>query len=381
MTARVSPTADVVIIGGGIIGSIIAFELAKRGAEVTVVERGRAGGEASGAAAGIISPPSEAGTPAASAEITSRSIRDYPDLIAEVEELTGLDVGFRWRGELTVAQTDDEAAVLQQLVEAHTRAGFRSEWLDDRTAREAEPLITGDIRGGILSHEAGSLFPDRLTRAIAAAAIRHGVTLLEHTEALGITIEGDRATGVRVLDGTIPAGQVVLATGAWTARFGVELGRPLPVVPAKGQMLAITGAPQPRHIIGRYRGGHLVPRPDGTTAVGATIEYRGFDKRVTGDNIRWCLEMVGEVAPTLLGGEVVSHWTGLRPSLPGKEPVMGRVPGYDRLWVTAGHLRAGIQRAPETGKLMAAAVATGRPDPLLAAFDPAQLAQVGVEQG
>ncbi len=362
---------DVVIVGGGIIGCATAYELGRMGLSVVVVERGAVGREASGAAAGIISPPSSVDTPRVKAELTAESILAYPDFVEQIEAETSSRTGFLLRGELTVALTEEEAGDLAELADWQEGLGFRVEWLNGEDARALEPVLPPSVLGGVLVHEAASVFTYDLTRVIAEAARRAGVVIIEHTPVTGIIVERGRATGVQTLDGVISAGQVLLAAGAWTAQVAGTAGASIPAMPSKGQMLAIANAPvMPHAIIGRYGGGHLVPRTDGTVAVGATKERVGFDKRVMARNTQWNLALVAELAPSLLDGEITSMWAGLRPGSADDQPIMGRVPGIDHLWVATGHYQTGIQMAVITSRLMADAVASGSPDARLEPFAP-----------
>jgi glycine oxidase len=366
---------EVAIVGGGIVGCGIAYELARRGASVAVVERGQIGREASGAAAGIISPPSSLDTPPAKARLTARSLLAYPDYIARLQEETGAEIGWKLRGELTVALSETDRDELRQVADLQESLGFHVEWLDAEAARELEPVLPESVLGGALVREGGSLFTYQLTRAVAEAARLRGARLIEATPVLEVLTEGDRARGLRLAEGVLPAEQVVLAAGAWTAAFGLQLGTPLPTVPVKGQMLAIAGAPlMPRRIIGRYGSGHLVPRPDGTVAVGATKEHVAFDRRLSPRNVAWCLELLRQIGPSLLDGEITAMWTGLRPGTPDELPLMGLVPGYERLWVASGHYQTGIQQAVATAELMADAIISGRVDPAMADFSPSRFA-------
>ncbi|HET7037321.1 MAG TPA: glycine oxidase ThiO [Thermomicrobiaceae bacterium] len=371
---------EVAIAGGGIIGCAIAYELARRGVSVAVVERGQVGHEASGASAGIISPPSALDTPPEKARLTARSVLAYPAYIERLQEETGADSGWRMRGELTVALGEADRAELLRVADMQEGLGFQVEWLDGQAARELEPVLSEQVLGGALVREGGSLFSAQLTRAIAEAARRHGARIIEATPVLEVLTEGERGQvrGLRLSSGELPAGQVVLAAGAWTAGFGLQLGRPLPTVPVKGQMLAIAGAPlMPRRIIGRYGSGHLVPRPDGTVAVGATKEWVEFDKRLSPRNVAWSLELLRQVAPALLEGEIISLWAGLRPGSRDEQPLMGAVPGYQGLWVATGHFQTGIQLAVITAELMAGSIVAGASDPQLAPFSPARFQDAG----
>lgn len=367
---------DVAIVGGGIIGCAIAYQLVRNGLSVVVVERGSIGREASGAAAGIISPPSSLDTPRVKAELTADSILAYPTFIQRIEEATGSRTGFHLRGELTVALTDEEAAELKLLADWQEGLGFHVDWLDGRSARELEPVLPESVLGGVLVREAASVFTYDLTRVIAQAAVSAGARMVEHTPVIGIAAENGRVLGVRVPDGLLAAGQVVLAAGAWTAQLADPLGAPIPTLPSKGQMLAIAGAPMmPYRIIGRYGGGHLVPRTDGTVAVGATKERVGFDKRVVARNTQWCLDLAAELAPALLDGEITSIWAGIRPGSIDDQPIMGRLPHVDGLWVATGHYQTGIQMAVITADLMASSILVGSTDPRLEAFRPSRFGE------
>ena len=163
----------------------------------------------------------------------------------------------------------------------------------------------------------------------------------------------------------------MLATGAWTRLLGDGLGVNLPTKPVKGQLIAYANAPLRPHGIISGHGGYVRPRSDGTTLVAATEEEVGFDRRVTGDGVAWLLDLTRKLCPVLLQGEVVETWTGLRPGSETGNPLIGPVPGYEGLWVSAGHFRTGAKEAPATAELVAEALATGETPPLLRAFDPA----------
>ena len=364
-----SASPDVAIVGGGIIGCSLAYELARNGLKVMVFERGAVGREASGAAAGIISPPSSTDNPRVKAELTADSILAYPTFIERIEASTGSRTGFHLRGELTVALDESEVPELQLLADWQEGLGFHVDWLDGSACRDLEPVLPESVLGGVLVREAASVFTYDLTRVTAEAAVRSGARIVEHTPVVGVSVDRGRAVGVRLPDGFVPAGQVVLAAGAWTAQLAGDIGHDVPTFPSKGQMLAIAGAPlMPYRIIGRYGGGHLVPRTDGTVAVGATKERVGFDKRVVASNTQWCLDLATELAPSLLQGEITSMWTGLRPGSADDQPIMGRVPDVDGLWVATGHYQTGIQMAVITADLMASSILVGSPDPRLEAF-------------
>lgn len=362
---------EVLIVGGGVIGCAIAYELARRNVQVTLVERGRIGGEASWASAGIISLPSRPGWRPERIELGRRSLERYPALVAELEERTGLAIEYRRPGELSVAVDEPHLAREREIADWQVGLGYRVEELTPAEARRLEPTLPHGVLGAWLARDVGSLSVHRLTRALAAAAESLGARLLPETPVGEVLHDGGRVTGVRLLDRELSAGTTVLATGAWTRFLGDALGAPLPTKPVKGQLLAFANAPlRPRHLLTGH-GGYVRPRLDGTTLVAATEEEgAGFDRRVTGHGTAWLLDLTRTLCPTLLEGELVESWTGLRPGSETGDPLIGPVPGFAGLWVAAGHFRTGAKEAPATGELVAAALAEGSVDPILAPFAP-----------
>jgi glycine oxidase len=362
---------NVVIVGGGVIGSGIAYELAKRGVPVTLVERGRIGGEASWASAGIISLPTRPWFTPERVELGQISLKHYPALVEELEERTGLGIEYRRTGEWAIAVDEEHAEAERAIAEWQRSLGHTVEEVTPAVARMEEPSLPEGLIAAWLHPNVGSLSVYRLTQALAAAARQLGATVLEETPVGGLLREGDRLVGVRLQDRDIFADVTVLATGAWTRLLGDSLGVTLPTKPVKGQLIAFANTPQRLSRVVSGHGGYVRPRPDGTTMVAATEEDAGFDRRVTGDGVAWLLELTRTLCPMLLQGEVAETWTGLRPGSETTDPLIGPVPGYEGLWVCAGHFRTGAKEAPATATLVAEALATGKTPPLLKAFYPA----------
>lgn len=366
-----SASSQVVIVGGGVIGSGIAFELAKRGVAVTLIERGRIGGEASWASAGIISLPSRPWMKPERIELGRISLERYPALVEELEERTGLGIDYRRPGEWAIAVDEEHAEAEDAVAAWQMGMGLTIDDVPVDEARQREPALPESLVSARFHPNVGSLSVYRLTQALATAARQLGATVHEETPVGGLLRDGDRVTGVRLQDRDIAADTTVLATGAWTRLLGDSLGLKLPTKPVKGQLIAFADAPlRPSRVISGH-GGYVRPRPDGTTMVAATEEDVGFDRRVTGDGVAWLLELTRTLCPVLLQGEVVDNWTGLRPGSETGDPLIGPAPGYAGLWVSAGHFRTGAKEAPATAALVAEALATGKTPPLLEAFSPA----------
>ena len=367
----VGAAGTTVVVGGGVIGSGIAFELSKRGARVTLIERGRIGGEASGASAGIISLPTRSWFTPERVELGQISLKRYPALVEELEERTGIGIDYRRPGEWSIAVDEAHAEAEDAIASWQLGMGLRIEDVPVAEARRREPALPESLVSARFHPDVGSLSVRRLSQALAAAAKQLGATVLEDTPVGALVREGDRVTGVRLLDRVVSADTTVLAAGAWTRLLGDTLGTLLPTRPVKGQLIAFANAPlRPTCVIAGH-GGYVRSRPDGTTLVAATEEDAGFDRRVTGEGIAWLLELTRTLCPVLLLGEVAETWTGLRPGTETANPLIGPVPGYSGLWVCAGHFRTGAKEAPATAALVAEALTENEIPTLLRPFAPA----------
>ena len=372
-------SVDVAIIGGGVMGCSLAYDLATRGASVMLLERQRLAREASWASAGIISPPSPGY--GAKAELAVRSFKRYQALVDEVEEMSGIATGWAPRGIVNVT-TRDDTAMLHDTMRWQRERGFEAEWLDGDDLLQREPALRqpdessgSGFTGGLFNSEASSLLLGEFSRGLARAAESRGAVIREHTIVVRIRTEGSRAIGLKTLDGEVAADNIVIAAGAWSHLFGEDVGVPIPTRPVRGQMIAIADAPIPITGVIQGEGGYLVPRADGTVAVGATEERdAGFVTEVTPAGIDWLAALVDRLAPSLNRGRLVSLWAGLRPASKDGGLIVGRNPKFDNVWVSTGHFRAGALLAPATSELLAESIVTGSLVPELAAFDPGRFA-------
>jgi glycine oxidase len=371
MTGKDAPS-DITIIGGGIIGTALAYRLATQGHAVRLLDRRAVGQEASWASAGILSPPGPRHLTRVG--LALESYRSYPALIREVEDLAGLNVGYVPSGEIDLG-TDADADTLRETMRWQHEHGMQAEWLDETALHEREPALHRHFTCGLFTPEAGSVLLGQLTVAFARAAARRGADIREHQPVTGILISGGRATGVQTFAETLPTGTVVIAAGAWSRMLGESIDFTIPTVPVRGQMMAIADPPLPLSAVISGAGGYLVPRADGTIAVGATEEHdAGFDTRVTPAGIAELTELVERVAPALVHGRLAATWAGLRPGTLHGELIAGRIPHLENVWVATGHYRSGALLAPATADALAASITSGTLDPRLAAFDPGRLA-------
>ncbi|HEU0072544.1 MAG TPA: glycine oxidase ThiO [Dehalococcoidia bacterium] len=365
---------SVIVVGGGVIGCATAYYLARDGADVTIMERGDVSGEASGAAAGVLATLSDHGAhPPFFNRLCEDSLRLFDELLPVLAE-TGVDVRHRSVGLLEPAVAESEIADLEAQFERHkAHAGVR--WLDGAEARSLEPGLSSRTRAAILTPATRYLDPQRLTQAFAAAARREGVTIREHEAVTRFMRRGDRLRGVLTANGTYEADEIIIAGGPWTTALANRLGANIPVRPVRGQMMSLespeTGL---RHIISGARA-LLVPREDGQTYVGATVEEAGYRKHTTAAGLRGLRAGGAAIVPALENAKLRRAWAGLRPATPDGLPVMGRLPGWRNAWVSSGHFRTGILLSPVSGRLLAQAIAAGREDALPRELAPARFSQ------
>jgi len=365
---------DLAVVGGGVIGCAVAYYAARAGARVVVLERDAIGAEASSAAAGMLAPLAENAQPGPALDLALASLDRYAPLAEALRAESGIDVELQTAGLLRLALDDAEAEQFRAAVDWQAARGLAVRWLDAAAARAREPLVTPDLRGAVYSEAEHQLNPARLVQALARAAAARGAVIRVGTPVVGLQRQGERVVGVRLADGDLPAGHVVLAIGAWAAVGGDWLGLPLPIVPVRGQMVAVRPlGPLPRYTLYGHRG-YLVPKADGTVHVGATVEQAGFDRRVTAAGVSTLLALLPALAPALAEATFVRAWAGLRPGTPDHRPLLGPVPGLAGVSLAAGHYRNGILLAPITGELVAQA-ALGLPTSLpLGPFEVARFA-------
>jgi glycine oxidase len=237
----VAQTSDVIVIGGGIIGLAVAYHLRRAQLEVTLVERGGVGREASWAAAGYLSFQGESNQPGPRLELMRTSRLMYEGWIEELSEFSAADTGF-WRcGLLELCVTEAEARAYQERVAWQQAAGYTIEWLDPAAVRQRQPYLAADLPlyGGVWLPEVAQVRPPRLLKALTAAVIRLGVQVREHTPVVGITRAGEQVTGVTLAGGEHLAAAVVInAAGSWAPQIAPEMAR-LPVKPVKGTIVLL----------------------------------------------------------------------------------------------------------------------------------------------
>jgi glycine oxidase len=342
-----APSADILIIGGGVIGLTTAYFLAREGAQVEIVDKGDFGQEASWAGAGILPPgnPTLARTPFD--KLRAHSAALFPSLSAELRERTGIDNGYLRCGGLELAGREGEAAANEWRSEA---IAFQE--LDEQQLRQREPALAPGLAPAFYLPDMAQLRNPRHLRAIVAGCQHLGVRLRPGCPAHDFEKQGSRIIGVRSEQGALRAGRYLLSAGAWSEGLLEPLGIRAGIHPVRGQIALLhSGRPLFGHLL-LWGAHYLVPRADGRILVGSTEEDAGFDKRTTAGAIAELLALGCKLVPALADAAVERCWAGLRPGSPDGLPYLGAVPGSDNLFIAAGHFRAGIQLSPATGLVL-----------------------------
>jgi glycine oxidase len=364
---------DVVVVGGGVIGCAVAWYLSRAGMRVELFDRGPLGGEATAASAGILAPLAESVSPGPFADLALAGLRAFAEDIPALLDDTGVDPEYRVSGVLRLALDEASARTLEAAARWQANAHLDLRWLEPRQVASLEPRLAG-CTGALFSPREGHVNPPRLTAALAAAAANRGAALHEHSAPPRPWVDGGRLRGVLVGADRCSAGQVVLAAGAWSGPWSAALGTAIPVRPIKGQMIVLRTVPPPvRHVV--FAGhSYLVPRVDGTTYVGATVEDVGYDRRVTAAAVHDLTALADRLLPGLRDAEFVRAGAGLRPGTSDSLPVLGPAPGMDNLILAAGHFRNGILMSLITGRIVAALATDREPELPLAPFSATRFA-------
>lgn len=358
------PDCDVAVVGAGVIGQAITYELVARGASVTLLDCRGAGLGSTQAAAGMLVPYLEGfGRPLL--PLATRSLEMYDAFVDRISRDAGIGVGYRRTGSLQVVTADQPLDELQHIAADARSAGLDCELLDAQAAREAEPQLTPEISGALFMKSHGFVVTADLSGALAAAAIKHGARVRVPVRAQRIEQRGEHVT-IHLDNGApLTAHHVVVAAGSWSGQIDIDGVPPLPVRPVRGQLLQLASdGPALNRIVWGPRC-YLVPASTGSILVGATVEDAGFDERTTVAGVRDLLDAACDLVPHLWQATFVAARVGLRPATIDEMPIIGRSAKLPGLVYATGHYRNGVLLAPLTARAVADLVLDNREDPLL----------------
>lgn len=361
-----SSMSDVVIVGGGVVGLTIAWELAGRGLSVRVLDQSAPGREASWAGAGILPPahPGDRSHPLARLTALSNSL--WPRMTEELRDATGIDNGFRRCGGLEFGTGGPHA--LRQEIDAWTEAGVAVARLSTSELHLHEPALAADIAAGYRLAELCQVRNPRHLKALIAACEKRGVDLRSDEKVTDWDRQDGRAKGVRTERGVHAADWFVLAAGAWSSPLASAIGMQIDVVPVRGQIVLLD-APEIRltHVLEcgpRY----VVPREDGHLLIGSTEENAGFIKDNTPEAIVGLIEFGAGLLPAIRQARIEKTWSGLRPQARRGRPWIGPARALPNVVLATGHFRAGLHLSPATARLVAQHICGAEPELSLDAF-------------
>jgi sarcosine oxidase subunit beta len=387
--------AEVLVVGGGIAGASAAWHLAARGRRVVLLERGEIASGASGVNAGAIDSVGWGRTRDLHAHLTAGSLELFEALQLDHDQ----DIELRRSGALQAIHTPEQHDFTRERVAALRARGHAVELLTVREARRLEPALSPALLGAMYSPLRSQADPVKATRAFVALAERHGARVCTRREVTGLAPRPAGGYTVRTSAGELVAGALVIAAGAWCGPVGAMLDLDIPIVPVRGQMWATAPAP-PRvfqtisaaesplqwhrdrggappdltHRDGRRVTRHLYGRQrrDGEIIFGGDRELAGWEATPDPAGIAVNRGHATEVLPFLAGLPVARTWAGLMPFSLDGQPLIGRIPGRENLWIVSGLASSGFGRGPMAGKLLADALHTGAPAPVLVEADPAR---------
>jgi hydrogen cyanide synthase HcnC len=372
-------SADVIVVGGGVIGCAASFELARRGVKVLLVDHSLPGratsasagglwpvGEAVGLGCGVIyhgreSPESSSAEdlqplPDALRALLETSNAAFPNLASELRERTGIDIEYEKGAGLVYPIFNDRDRAFVEQVSRWLPAAARPAICSAEEIRVIEPALTGALAGGAVLAGEHQVNPMLLAEAFKRAAMALGTQFAHHTRVTALRRRGDRVVGVETQDEFLPCQIVVNAAGAWAGGLAATIGVSLPVEPVRGQIV-LTEAREPilRSCVSTSAC-YLMQKKHGEILIGSTTEHAGFDIAVTPEAIRSLCRGAVRVVPGLASLGVKRVWSGLRPGTPDELPILGPVDGLAGYVNAAGGFRTGVVAAPETARIVGSVV-------------------------
>ena len=364
-----SGSADVVIVGGGVVGVSTAYLLAREGVSSVIVEKDSVGSHASGFAYGGLSRPRGTGP---NVPVLAEAWRLHERFGTELPEETGVNTEFRLRPSLSLAFTEEEATQLQASLQwGRHEDGPSVRWVDAKEVLEIEPRVNPEAVGGVYVEGGGDVEPYRLALALVQAAERHGATV-RHGTVTGLRVEGGRVRGVTLESGEIACETVVLAMGPWSAEASEWLGVPVPVRPLKGQILRLQAPGEPFRCSLGWSGDYATTKPDGLLWTGTTEEEAGFDDRPTAAARDKIMASLLRMVPSLVEARLAQQTACLRPVSSDGQMLLGRAPATEGVYVATGGGRQGIMLGPGMAKVVVDLITRGSTDVAVEQLDPAR---------
>jgi glycine/D-amino acid oxidase-like deaminating enzyme len=362
---------DVIIIGGGVIGTACAYFLAGRGAKVLVLERSHLGAGASGTTAAIVSISGSSGTPE---PLRPLNVESY-HLILDAEQKFDRPLEIIQGGALYVAMNTQEALEIRSFYDEIDQMGVDCKLMDGAEARCMEPLLCRDVTAALHNPASYHVNPFRLVDGYLGTALRRGSRVEYGVEVKDIKVNNGKIEGVVTNQGEYHADWVVVAGGAHTPQILSSLGTKIPIVPARGQVI-LTEACQRliEHVIMFLDHLYIRQTASGNFYLGSHTEFVGFENRITLEKIAAFTQAFVRAMPMLGRLRALRFFAGFRPICEDNLPIIGPVPGCTRLIVASGHGRAGVRFSAGTGKAVSEMILNGQTEHPMEAFNPGRFA-------
>lgn len=345
-------TYDIIIVGGGVNGGSIAYQLSKRGYHVLVLEKSRIASKSSGAAAGMLAAQTELDQDGPLFQLAKKSRDMFPSLSEELKGTTGIDIELINKGMYKVATSLEQVEEFKKIIDIQLQTGEEAEWHSPEEVLKNEAALSEHLFGAMYIPKDGHVSAYQLSAAFMKAAAVYGAEITENTSVHSFLTNKEKINGVVTDLGEIYCDQVVVTTGAWSRRLLEKTGIEIPVYPVKGECFSVTtNKPLFTRTIFSH-GCYIVPKKGGRLIVGATMKPNTFDERVTFDGISTLVERAQKLAPSIIDAEWEKTWAGIRPQTSDGLPYLGSHPQIQGLWIATGHFRNGILLAPVTGELM-----------------------------
>lgn len=361
----------VTIIGGGVIGLSLGWQLARQGAEVEIFERDIAGRGAGWLAAGMLTPQAELGFEEIELfNFMRKSLELYPQFLNELKHDSGIAVKMDNCGSLFAGFDRDDMTRLRRIYDFRESINLPAKWLTGSEAKELEPMLSPKCTCGLWMPDDAQVENRDLLKALQAAAKKTGVQVHEIANVISVRIENGKVKGIKVNDKDVEVTNLIVAAGAWSKQIeGIPENLLPPVRPVKGQIMSLRmeGENKVTHAI-RGRDVYLVPKADGRLIVGASNEEMGFDTNPTAGEIYRLLERAWETVPGIYEYPIEEIQVGLRPGSRDHEPIIGDSE-IEGLYFATGHYRSGILLTPVTAYELSEWIVTGIKSELLAPYN------------
>ncbi|QBP40302.1 glycine oxidase ThiO [Paenisporosarcina antarctica] len=354
---------DAIVVGGGVIGGAIAYNLAKRGGKVLLLEKERLASKASGAAAGMLGAQAEMDGEGSLFQLARKSRAMFTQLAGEIKETSGIDIELINKGMLKVALNEQQQHEYKRVIAIQRQSGEQADWMTGEEVRRKEPVLSDAITGAMHLEKDGQVEATQLTLGFLKSAVARGVVIKEFVEVYYFQLSKGKVSGVVTNEGNFYSENVIVAGGAWSKKLLSKTGLQLDTYPVKGECFSVVSHSQILTTTVFSHGCYLVPKKWGRIIVGATVKPRTFCKKVTVEGISILMEQAKKLMPSIVEAEWERAWAGIRPQTADGLPYLGEHPIYKGLFIATGHFRNGILLSPITGEVIADLV-EGKPTSL-----------------